>query len=619
MAKQIIFEVHVFQNGRWEIQGRHESSEMKAAIADAKGLDQLPNIDMVKVILEEYDDETGHTTENIVYRSAGMADSEGGPISMASKVRAEKKSNSSFGGSSASSAGSSFFDDDDDDDFDDDFSSARARKSARARRPGGPRKTTFVGVLVKILLIILFSVTIAALMAGGAIMFLRDTSLSSNVQTNIVFVMFIVIFLLSAVVMSMNFMRKDEISTPNIHAPSRRQRPKKAPKKAPRPEKTKSEKEERPTKKKIEKDEDLDPSEEGLASKAGEELKEQLSKEKSKEEEKEEKNATPDPEEEQEDETPEPEPEVPASLSAHAEKQRVYLMTFLSEGLERCEADTKKLDSFNKFGLNLYLAGASEIMGQARNLDHYSLTKILAETVSLMGFKDADAAKFAEKYEDYLLADARYMQMFQAGRNAMNSYMEKNPEAMKYLGQALTDWNKPTQKEESTGPVTVLFTDIAGSTAMTQNLGDAVAQQIVRAHNRIVREALTQFAGKEIKHTGDGIMASFSTTSNGVEGSIKIQIDTAKHNENNPDLPLHIKIGLNAGEPISEDNDLFGSTVQMAARIVDKAKADEIFVSEIVRGICAGKETTFKNRGPFAMKGFDEDPILYEVVWKKEE
>ena len=145
--------------------------------------------------------------------------------------------------------------------------------------------------------------------------------------------------------------------------------------------------------------------------------------------------------------------------------------------------------------------------------------------------------------------------------------------------------------------------------------GDAVAQQVVRAHNRIVREALTKYTGKEIKHTGDGIMASFSTTSNGVAGAMEIQVETAKHNVNNPDLPLHIKIGINAGEPISEDNDLFGSTVQMAARIVDKAKADQIFVSEIVRGICAGKEVKFENRGPYEMKGFEDPPILYEVVW----
>ncbi|NQU59193.1 MAG: adenylate/guanylate cyclase domain-containing protein [Rhodospirillales bacterium] len=596
MAKEVIFEVHVSQKGRWEIQARHEASQMKAAIEDAKGLDLLPNIDMVKVILEEYDDETGDTKEAVVYRTPGMEDSEGGPVTIASKIKAERNAPVSSG----SSPGSSFFDDDDDDGN----SSYKPQKSAARKRPRKGQKSTFTGVLIKILLIILFSVTIAALMAGGAIQFLRGTSLSSTVQTNIVFAVFIIIFLVSALVMSLNFMRKDEIGGPA--ATPAKKRPRNAAPKPEKQEKPKKEKLEKIVKKEFEKDEDLDPSEEGLASMAGEELKEEIEQQ-----EQEEEAPTPDPEPEDDA----PEPELPATLSPHAEKQRVYLMTFLSEGLEKCEADTKKLDSFNKFGLNLFLAGASEIMGQSRNLDHYSLTKILAETVSLMGFKDSDAAKFAEKYEDYLLADARYMQMFQAGRNAMNTYMDKNPDAMKYLGQALTEWNKPTQREESTGPVTVLFTDIAGSTAMTQNLGDAVAQQVVRAHNRIVRDALTEFNGKEIKHTGDGIMASFSTTSNGVEGSMKIQIDTAKHNENNPDLPLHIKIGINAGEPISEDNDLFGSTVQMAARIVDKAKADEIFVSEIVRGICAGKEIKFENRGPFTMKGFDDDPILYEVLW----
>ncbi len=599
MAKELIFEVHVYQKGRWEIQGRHDASEMKAAIEDAKNLDVLANIDMVKVILEEYDDETNETRESVVYRSPGMEDTEDGPVSISSKVKAERNARKTSGQHNTS-AGSSFFEAAHDDR---DEPSGRGRRTSRGRKAGKGQKSTFVGVLVKILLIILFSVTIAAVMAGGLIQFLRDTTLSSNVQTNIVFGAFIIIFLVSALVMSLNFMRKDEIGGPVARPAKNRARPAAAPKPE-KPEKPKKEELPKIEKREIEKDEDLDPSKEGLASMAGEILKENLKQ--------------PEPEQE----VPEPEekkptePELPPSLSAHAEKQRVYLMTFLSEGLEKCQADTKKLDSFNKFGLNLFLAGACEIMGQSRNLNHYSLTKILAETVSLMGFKASDASKFADKYEDYLLADARYMQMFQAGRNAMNSYMDKNPDAMKYLGQSLVEWNKPTQREVSSGPVTVLFTDIAGSTAMTQNLGDAVAQQVVRAHNRIVRESLTEFNGKEIKHTGDGIMASFSTTSNGVEGSMKIQIDTVKHNENNPDLPLHIKIGLNAGEPISEDNDLFGSTVQMAARIVDKAKADEIFVSEIVRGICAGKEIKFKNRGPFAMKGFEEDPVLYEVLWR---
>ncbi|MBT3306019.1 MAG: adenylate/guanylate cyclase domain-containing protein, partial [Alphaproteobacteria bacterium] len=185
------------------------------------------------------------------------------------------------------------------------------------------------------------------------------------------------------------------------------------------------------------------------------------------------------------------------------------------------------------------------------------------------------------------------------------------------LDNALEEWNKPKQKEEDSGPVTVLFTDIAGSTAMTQALGDAGAQQVVRIHNRVVREALSAHAGREVKHTGDGIMASFAKTSDSVDAAIQMQVETMKHNQAEPDLPLHLKIGMNAGEPIAEDNDLFGTVVQLSARIVDKASADEIYVSEIVRGICAGKSYKFKNLGGFPMKGFGDDITLFEVIWNE--
>jgi len=75
-------------------------------------------------------------------------------------------------------------------------------------------------------------------------------------------------------------------------------------------------------------------------------------------------------------------------------------------------------------------------------------------------------------------------------------------------------------------------------------------------------------------------------------------------------------IGINAGEPIAEDNDLFGTTVQVSARITDKAQADEILVSEIVRGICVGKAYKFNNRGSCALKGLEEDIVLYELIWR---
>jgi len=275
------------------------------------------------------------------------------------------------------------------------------------------------------------------------------------------------------------------------------------------------------------------------------------------------------------------------------------------------------MDQFVRFGINLFIAGACDSLRRRRNLGQEETAAILSESVQVMGFQKVQAEGFAGKYEEYLLADARYMQMFQAGRNAFSTYSAGDESGATHLKTALIEWEKPKAKEESTGPITVMFTDMVGSTALTQTRGDAVAQQVVRAHNRIVREALSRYAGREIKHTGDGIMCSFATTSNSVEASVVIQKGVAAHNTNNPDLPLHIKIGINAGEPIQEDDDLFGTTVQLSARIVDKAQSEEIFVSEIVRGICAGKDIKFKNRGGYAMKGFDGDLTLYEVVWNE--
>ena len=304
-------------------------------------------------------------------------------------------------------------------------------------------------------------------------------------------------------------------------------------------------------------------------------------------------------------------------MSPQAKKEKAFMMKFLGEAIKG--ADLKSMDNFNKFGINLFLAGSSEALSKEHELDESTAAQVLSEIVQVVGFKKEHAESFSGKYQEYLLADSRYMQMFQAGRNAMNTYASGDDSGVDILKPAMEDWNKPKQKEDTTGPVTVMFTDMVGSTALTQTKGDAVAQQVVRAHNRITREALTDYAGREIKHTGDGIMASFTSTSNGVEAAIKIQRLVEAHNRSNPDLPVHIKIGINAGEPIAEDDDLFGTTVQLAARIVDKAQSEQIFVSEIVRGICAGKSLKFTSRGGYDMKGFGEAINLYEVVWQEEE
>ncbi len=327
--------------------------------------------------------------------------------------------------------------------------------------------------------------------------------------------------------------------------------------------------------------------------------------------------------EEMEEDEPVSEPEpVGGKLSVQGEKQRATVMNFLSRGLQEVQQTRPKLDSFNKFGVNLYIAGACEAMGSTENLSDDEVEQIMVDSVGAVGTKSEQAKKFAAEFSSYL-GNPKYLNMIEAGREAMNLQISGDGNAAKKLETALDSWN--TKGGEgggatgtSSGTVAVLFTDIVGSTAMTQNHGDAAAQEVVRTHNRIVRAALTTYHGKEVKHTGDGIMASFSNVANSVGASIYIQRKVAESNATNPAVPLGVKIGINAGEPIVEEDDLFGTTVQLSARIVDKATNYQILVSETVKGICAGKAYKFVNRGTREMKGFEDPIALFEAVWQED-
>ncbi len=164
---------------------------------------------------------------------------------------------------------------------------------------------------------------------------------------------------------------------------------------------------------------------------------------------------------------------------------------------------------------------------------------------------------------------------------------------------------------------TILFTDVEGSTALTDRLGDAKARELLRDHERMVREALKAHGGSEVKALGDGFMASFSSATKALECAIAVQRAFAKHNES-AEEPILVRIGLNAGEPIAEDDDLFGTAVNEAARITATANGGEILVSNVVRELAKGKDFLFADRGEASLKGFDEPVRLYEVSWREE-
>jgi len=169
----------------------------------------------------------------------------------------------------------------------------------------------------------------------------------------------------------------------------------------------------------------------------------------------------------------------------------------------------------------------------------------------------------------------------------------------------------------SEGPQTILFTDMEGSTTLTQRLGDDKAQEVLRTHNAILRDALNIHGGSEVKHTGDGIMATFPSAARALACAVAVQRQLASHNESDAETPLRVRIGLNAGEPVAEDDDLFGSAVQLAARICAQADAGDILVSNVVRELAAGKGFDFSDRGTADLKGFDEPVRLYAVGWQR--
>jgi len=176
----------------------------------------------------------------------------------------------------------------------------------------------------------------------------------------------------------------------------------------------------------------------------------------------------------------------------------------------------------------------------------------------------------------------------------------------------------PAPERAPGGLVTILFTDIESSTALRQGLGDAKAQELVRAHNVIVRDALKSQSGTEIKHTGDGIMASFPSALGALECAVAIQRGVAEYIATHPEAPLGVYVGLNAGEPIAEERDLFGTSVDLARRLCDEAGPGEILVSDVVRQLAAGKGFLFSDRGAAALKGFEDPVRLYEVRWRDE-
>ncbi len=167
--------------------------------------------------------------------------------------------------------------------------------------------------------------------------------------------------------------------------------------------------------------------------------------------------------------------------------------------------------------------------------------------------------------------------------------------------------------ERDVGIRTVLFTDIVDSTGLMERLGDDACIGLFNVHDAIVREALAATGGREVKNTGDGIMAAFTSAASAVRCATRVQKALAEHPSRQSDYPVTVRIGAAAGEPVEANRDLFGSTVHLAARLCAHADPEQTLVSNVVTELCMGKGLAFRDLGEVRLKGFDH-PVRVHAV-----
>ena len=181
---------------------------------------------------------------------------------------------------------------------------------------------------------------------------------------------------------------------------------------------------------------------------------------------------------------------------------------------------------------------------------------------------------------------------------------------LRFLGKM----NDPVEHTRGNPFRAILFTDLEGSTSLLEAVGESAFMVLLTEHDLIIRRALVAARGREVKHTGDGIMASFENVSDALECSLAVQDGFAKRAAEGQEQTLRVRIGIAAGEPVDHNDDLFGSTVTLASRICAAADAGHILTSDVVHELGRTKGFSFDPGQERTLKGFASPTRLFELV-----
>jgi eukaryotic-like serine/threonine-protein kinase len=183
--------------------------------------------------------------------------------------------------------------------------------------------------------------------------------------------------------------------------------------------------------------------------------------------------------------------------------------------------------------------------------------------------------------------------------------------------EVAADQATPAAAEAPVGTVTVLFTDIAGSTEMAEALGDHRWVEVLRTHNSLVREQMAAHGGTEVKVHGDGFMVAFASARSAILAAVDAQRAMARYRGEHPDVPVEIRIGLHTGEVVAADGDYFGRNVILAARIADRAAGGEILTSSLVKELTESSgDLDFDDGEDVELKGLSRPCRVHRVGWR---
>ena len=171
----------------------------------------------------------------------------------------------------------------------------------------------------------------------------------------------------------------------------------------------------------------------------------------------------------------------------------------------------------------------------------------------------------------------------------------------------------PIIEDEMVEQATILFSDIVSSTDLVTELGDTAARDIFRKHDKIIRDQIKKYGGRELQNLGDGFMLSFESASSAIKCACDIQKEISRN------MPfIKVRMGINTGEVVRrEGKHPFGQAVVVASRIASRAKGEQILLSDVTRHLISGSRFPFIEKGRFKPKGFGETMKIHEVSWKE--